>query len=218
MPWVKSEASDSLENLVNGTKKGKGFLCPRGSICLQQENPFNGTVNFDNIFHSLELVFVIMSANTFSDLMYQTMASDYTQAALFFGAGIMIMTLWLTNLLIAVITSSFQVIREESKASAFTADHESYIQPEFDRGPRQQPRLRNLVEKSKLFFVAVIAFGLVCQANRSASMSKSRENFINAAEILVTIILDIEIAARVGTNFGISIGGKQTSLTLPWQL
>lgn len=201
MPWVKSEASDSLENLVNGTKKGKGFLCPRGSICLQQENPFNGTVNFDNIFHSLELVFVIMSANTFSDLMYQTMASDYTQAALFFGAGIMIMTLWLTNLLIAVITSSFQVIREESKASAFTADHESYIQPEFDRGPRQQPRLRNLVEKSKLFFVAVIAFGLVCQANRSASMSKSRENFINAAEILVTIILDIEIAARVGTNF-----------------
>ncbi|KAM3465829.1 hypothetical protein MY5147_009198 [Beauveria neobassiana] len=73
-----------------------------------------------------------MSANTFSDLMYQAMASDYQQAALFFGAGIMIMTLWLTNLLIAVITSSFQIIREESKGSAFTSDHRSPIQPHFD--------------------------------------------------------------------------------------
>lgn len=201
MPWVKSETPDSLDNLVNGTRKGKGFLCPRGSICLQQENPFNGTVNFDNIFHSLELVFVIMSANTFSDLMYQTMASDYTQAALFFGAGLMIMTLWLTNLLIAVITSSFQVIREESKASAFATDHETYAQPDFDERPRRKSKLQDLVERAKLFFVAVIAFGLICQANRSDRMSKSREKFINAAEVVVTVFLDIEIVARIATNW-----------------
>ena len=32
-------------------------------------NPYNGTVSFDNIAQSLELVFVIITANTFTDLM-----------------------------------------------------------------------------------------------------------------------------------------------------
>ncbi|KAH7160114.1 Ion transport protein-domain-containing protein [Dactylonectria estremocensis] len=181
-PWVMFTVPDSLANLEEGTSEGKGFLCPRGSICLQQTNPFGGTVNFDNIFNSLELVFVIMSANTFSDLMYYTMGSDYSQAALFFGAGIMIMMLWLTNLLIAVITSSFQVIREESKASAFTVDQEPFAQP------RPEERLR--------LWVVIIAFGLVCQACRSSTMSHWRETFINNAEVVVTILLDIELIVR----------------------
>ncbi|KAJ6786874.1 hypothetical protein PWT90_00015 [Aphanocladium album] len=200
MPWVKSSTAESLEGVIPGTGKGKGFICPRGSLCLQQDNPSNGTVNFDNIFQSLELVFVIMSANTFSDLMYQTMASDYQQAALFFGAGIMIMTLWLTNLLIAVITSSFQVIREESKGSAFTSDHQSFIQPHFDEHTRKST-LQRVVEKTKLLFTLVIVFGLICQACRSARMSPSRERFINGAEIAVTVLLDVEIAVRVASNW-----------------
>ncbi|ATY63219.1 calcium channel subunit Cch1 [Cordyceps militaris] len=200
MPWVKFGTPDLLDELVPGVGKGKGFICPRGSLCLQQDNPSNGTVNFDNILQSLELVFVIMSANTFSDLMYKTMASDYQQAALFFGAGIMIMTLWLTNLLIAVITSSFQVIREESKGSAFTSDHQSSIQPHFeDRG--RKSTLRLLVERTKLLFTLIVVFGLICQACRSARMSQSRERFIDGAEVAVTLLLDIEIAARLASNW-----------------
>ena len=60
----------------------KGYLCPRNSLCVQQDNPYNGTVGFDNILQSLELVFVIMSSNTFSDLLYYTTQSDYMAAAL----------------------------------------------------------------------------------------------------------------------------------------
>lgn len=201
MPWVKLAEPESLERLIPGTRKGKGFICPRGSLCLEQDSPSNGTVNFDNIFQSLELVFVIMSANTFSDLMYQTMASDYKQAALFFGAGLMIMTLWLTNLLIAVITSSFQVIREESKGSAFTSDHQSSVQPHFDERTRRLSTLQKIVEKTKLLFTLIIVFGLICQACRSARMSSSRERFINGAEIAVTVLLDIEIVARLTANW-----------------
>ena len=33
-------------------------------------NPYNGTVSFDNIAQAMELVFVIITANTFTDLMY----------------------------------------------------------------------------------------------------------------------------------------------------
>lgn len=201
MPWLKFGTPESLEGLVPGAHKGKGFVCPRGSLCLQQDNPSNGTVSFDNIFQSLELVFVIMSANTFSDLMYQTMASDYQQSALFFGAGIMIMTLWLTNLLIAVITSSFQVIREESKGSAFTSDHQSFTPPDADGRTRKSSALQRIVEKTKLFFTLVIVFGLICQACRSARMPTSREKFINGAEVAVTVLLDFEIVARLAANW-----------------
>lgn len=201
LPWVKFGTVGSLDNLSNGTRDGKGFICPRGSICLEQHNPYNGTVNFDNIANSLELVFVIMSANTYSDLMYRTMASDYLQAALFFGAGIMIMLLWLTNLLIAVITSSFQVIREESKSSAFTADIEPPVQPrQGERVCRPSP-LQRLYEKLSIFWVLVITFGLVCQSFRSSKMSPSREKFITVAEVITTIALDVEILLRIGSDW-----------------
>ncbi|KAF4961949.1 hypothetical protein FSARC_9940 [Fusarium sarcochroum] len=201
MPWLKFNNSESLTDLKNGTSDGKGFLCPRGSICLQQSNPNNGTVNFDNIFNSLELVFVIMSANTFSDLMYKTMGSDYFQAALFFGAGIMIMMLWLTNLLIAVITSSFQVIREESKASAFTVDRESPAQSRPDERLRRTSSLQRMYHKTRAIWIVIIAFGLICQACRSATMSTRREHIINNAEVVVTIFLDIEMILRFATDW-----------------
>ncbi|KAF7559584.1 hypothetical protein G7046_g4576 [Stylonectria norvegica] len=201
LPWLKFDVPGSLDGLRNGSGEGKGFLCPRGSICLQQNNPFNGTVNFDNIFNSLELVFVIMSANTFSDLMYYTMGSDYSQAGLFFGAGIMIMMLWLTNLLIAVITSSFQVIREESKASAFTVDQQPLVQPRKDERLRRTTPFQRMFDKTRPFWIIVIAFGLLCQAFRSARMSDSRENFINNAEVVVTILLDIEMILRFSTDW-----------------
>ncbi|KAH7326761.1 Ion transport protein-domain-containing protein [Stachybotrys elegans] len=200
LPWVRLNGS-SLADIVNGTSDPKGYICPRGSICLEQDNPQNGTVNFDNILNSLELVFVIMSANTFSDIMYATMASDYTQSALFFGAGIMIMTLWLTNLLIAVITSSFQVIREESKSSAFTSGSEPPIQLPQDPSVRQTSSLRRLYEHSQSLWVLIITFGLISQAFRSATMSDNREHIIDLAEMIVTFILDIEILIRIAIGW-----------------
>lgn len=201
MPWVYQLHTDSLDDLIDGTNKGKGFICPRGSLCLEQESPYDDTVNFDDIIHSLELVFVIMSANTFSDLMYYTMGSDYSLAALFFGAGIMILTLWLINLLIAVITSSFQVIREESKSSAFTADHTRSLAPHPEEVFRRTSALQRAYDKTRLFWVIVIAFGLLCQSLRSSSMSPGRERFISSAEIVVTIVLDVDIVIRIIANW-----------------
>ncbi|KAK5734621.1 calcium channel protein, partial [Elasticomyces elasticus] len=113
-PWLKPDGSW-------GADSPKGYYCPRNSTCVEGSNPYNGTMSFDNILQSTELVFVIMTSNTFSDLMYYLTDSDYLAAALFFAAGIVILSLWLLNLLIAVITSSFQVIREESRSSAFMA-------------------------------------------------------------------------------------------------
>jgi hypothetical protein len=203
MPWVKiingSKPDGEILKMTNleiGSSEGKGFICPSGSICLEQDNPSNGTVSFDNILQSLELVFVIMSANTFSDLMYWTMSSDYVQAALFFGAGIMIMTFWLTNLLVAVITSSFQVIREESKSSAFSADQEPTLQARSDEPPRRVSSLQRWFGKTSWFWIIAIAFSLVSEACRSARMSESRAQFIYVTQVAVTLLLLVEIAIR----------------------
>ncbi|KAG5914788.1 hypothetical protein E4U61_005325 [Claviceps capensis] len=201
MPWVKLRTPDTLEGIFNGAVDGKGFICPRGSICLQQKNPYNGTVNFDNIANSLELVFVIISANTFSDLMYFTMASDYLQAALFFGAGIMIMLLWLTNLLIAVITSSFQVIREESKSSAFTAKNEPLVQPRQDGSLRRTSKLQKIYDKTSAIWVLIILIGLLFQSLRSSKMSHERERLITVAEIVITTLLDLDIFLRLVSDW-----------------
>ncbi|VBB72796.1 Putative calcium-channel protein [Podospora comata] len=201
-PWVYSNSPTrnlSEEFLVKGAQNSKGHVCPRGSICLQQDNPFNGTVNFDDIGHSLELVFVIMSANTFSDLMYYTVSSDFLPAALFFGAGIIIMMLWMTNLLIAVITSSFQVIREESKASAFTSE-DSYFAAPTDAATRRLSGLQRFVKNTQWLWALVITFGLFAQALRTASMDAMRERFINTTEVVVTILLAIDIAIRFAAD------------------
>ncbi len=200
MPWVQSQFPDSFDNLQNGTHDAKGYLCPRGSICLEQGSPSNGTVNFDNIIHSLELVFVIMSANTWSDLMYITIKSDFLSAALFFAAGIMIMMLWLTNLLIAVITSSFQVIREESKASAFTSAQETFVPVDEDDLPRKS-KLQRICEKTSLVWVLIIAWDLLTQSLRSHDMPRLRGFFIDITEVIVTMLLDIEIGIRFAVNW-----------------
>ncbi|KAI1075069.1 Ion transport protein-domain-containing protein [Whalleya microplaca] len=200
VPWVKSPFPESFVDLQSGSLFAKGYICPRNSICLEQSSPHNGTVNFDNIINSLELVFVIMSANTWSDLMYYTTFSDFLPAALFFGAGIMIMMLWLTNLLIAVITSSFQVIREESKASAFTTDEDFQIAGQDERLQRIST-LQKMYDKTWIFWVLLIAYDLVAQAWRSSDMSPTLASFINTNSIVVTALLDVEIAIRFAANW-----------------
>jgi hypothetical protein len=191
LPWLKSD----LDVRNPGATRHKGYLCPQGSVCVEGTGPFNGTVSFDNIFQSLELVFVVMSANTFSDLLYYTTESDFLAAALFFAFGIVIMSLWLTNLLVAVITSSFQVIREESKTSAFTADEkEHFIDDEED--VRKESQLKRVYDKTSWLWITIIVFDLAVMCLRSAGMSSNRAALIDNTERVVTGALIFEIVLR----------------------
>lgn len=77
-PWLKAD----LDPNSTSAKNHKGYLCPLGSLCVEDSNPYKGTVSFDNVLQSLQLVFVIMSSNTFSDLMYYTLDTNYLIGAL----------------------------------------------------------------------------------------------------------------------------------------
>ena len=191
-------------NMKIGDTAPKGFLCPRGSLCVmleQSQLPYNGTMSFDNIFQSLELVFVTMTANTFSNIMYYTTNSDYLAAALFFAGGIVIMTLWLLNLLIAVITSSFQVIREEGKMSAFAAHVKGLVQDLDIKTPRRLSAMKSIYDKTYWFWIVVIAYGLICQAFRTSDMTRSMETFIDTSELVVTLVLLFDIGIRFAVDW-----------------
>jgi hypothetical protein len=180
-----------------GPDDGKGFLCPVGSLCVEAEIPENGTKSFDDILQSLELVFVIMSSNTWSDLLYTMADTDYLITSLFFIVAILILSLWLISLLIAVITSSFQIIREESKTSAFTGEEIKEDTTDEDNEKLKVNSLKRLYDKSAVLWITVIAFGLVSQMMRSAGMSNFRSKFIDRAEIIVTLVLLLEILIRL---------------------
>ncbi|KAF2145335.1 uncharacterized protein K452DRAFT_294991 [Aplosporella prunicola CBS 121167] len=192
MPWITADG-------VPGAEKHKGYLCPVNSYCVEGDSPHNGTQSFDNIFQSLELVFIIMTSNTFSDLMYSVADSDYLAACIYFAFGIVIMALWLLNLLIAVITSSFQVIRDESKTSAFTAQVVDGAPDENEQNAAPAKKESTILRGYKTtgwFWLLVITYGLICQALRSAEMSERRSTFIDRSETIVTLALLFEIILR----------------------
>ncbi|KAI5291468.1 calcium channel protein [Ascosphaera aggregata] len=197
MPWKMS-----LNELPRSSDI-KGFICPRNSQCVQGlENPYNGTLSFDDIFHSLEAVFVIMSSNTFTDLLYYTTDSDYLAASLFFIAGYVILALWLVNLLVAVITSSFQLIREETKRSAFASDNVPEEKVQHESEPMTKvPTLKKLYDRTLYFWIVIIASDLVIQCLRSATMGETREKLIDKTEMTVTALLVVEIVFRFIAEF-----------------
>jgi hypothetical protein len=187
----------------NGDSAGfspKGYICPQGSICKEGVNPYAGTVSFDNIFQSLELVFVIMSSNTFTDLLYYTTDSDYLATALFFACGFVILSLWLVNLLVAVITHSFQVIREESKRSAFAVQKIDNVD-EDETSSRNISSLKRVYDQTEWVWVCLIIFDLIVQALRSSTMSNERARFIDTTETVVTLVFLVEIILRFASDW-----------------
>ena len=203
MAWVYQDGRP-------GAGDHKGYLCPAGSYCVRGNNQYNGTVSFDNIANSLELVFVILSTNTFSDIMYNLTETDYLVAALYFAVGIILLTFWLINLLIAVITSSFQVIREESRSSAFMAsetdaekdEDEDDSEDSDDVIPKyREPILKKWYRKSKWLWIAVIMFGLVVNCLRHDTMGQFLTDFIGFAQLIVSLILLGEILLRFAVDW-----------------
>lgn len=193
-PWMNADG------IVPANTNAKGYICPRGSLCVEGSNPWNGTMSFDNIVQSIELVFVIMSSNTFTDLLYYTCDSDYLASALFFAFGLVILSLWLVNLLVAVITHSFQVIREESKRSAFAIQQIDAVEDE-KISNRKTSALKRFYDKTEYFWVLLITFDLIVQALRSSTMGHDRESFINNTEIVMTLIFLVEIVLRFASDW-----------------
>ncbi|KAF2465005.1 uncharacterized protein BDR25DRAFT_270829 [Lindgomyces ingoldianus] len=195
-PWLKIDGTP-------GAVRHKGYLCPRGSLCQESMNPYNNSVSFDNIFQSLELVFVIFSANTFSTLMYNIMDTDGVVTAIFFAAVIIVLYFWLVILLIGVITDSIQDVRKKSQTAVSEKDHKlGKPTQRKDRDPSRFKRasLQKAFWKTKWLWITIITYNSTVQALRTESMAKNREKFINTSETAVTFLLLVEIVVRLALN------------------
>lgn len=206
MPYIKrnGEASDNV----------KGYTCPRYSRCVSDENPYNGTVNFDNILQSLEMVFVVMSANTFTDIMYYTMDSDNLGACLFFIFCIFIMTVWLINVFIAVIVASFNITRMEADQEKnrqreknklvkfFGFSHmDSNVYAQRTNMLRERNKRIKIYYKFEFLFIILIVADLFTQCFRKHNMTDARRHSLYRLESYFTLVFFIEIIVRFGCFF-----------------
>lgn len=123
------------------------------------------------------------------------MDSDYFISALFFIIGTLILTFWLMSLVIAVVTTSFQVIREEQHSSAFTAPGTG--QPTSDLAHRQ-PKCIGLRywSHTKWFWILLVIADLTAQAFKTSSMSTTTWAHYEIAETIFTSIFALEIVCR----------------------
>lgn len=187
MPYLNSD----------GTSSGviKGFACPVNSVCITGENPYNGAVSFDNIFSSMELVFVIMSANTFTDIMYYTMDSDNMAASLFYITSIFVLVIWLLNLIIAVIIQSYRELAEKENKGKRPSiwEQASDLHNEFYQLSAHYVKSFN---KSNSIFVLVILFNIAFDATRSINMDEGFSDTYNICDLSVSAVLMVEIILR----------------------
>lgn len=190
----------------------KGFLCPQYSKCVSNANPYNGRISFDNIVNSMELVFVIMSANTFTDLMYYTMDSDEMAACLFFIVCIFVLTIWLLNLLIAVLVSSFEIANEEYKKKKFIygSRKTGYVARivtgywKYFKLKANQTKFPNWSQKGlaiyshvEFIFVILIICDIGMRASVKVSTSANYNNILLKTDRGISIVLFIESLARL---------------------
>lgn len=111
------------------------------------------------------------------------------------------MAFWLANLLIAVITSSFQVIREESRKSAFSAQDDSSSVHEDEAAPRKPSTLKRYYDLTRHFWLLVIGVGLVAQTFRSSETTLSEARTLDRIELAVTTLLLLEIFMRFASDW-----------------
>jgi hypothetical protein len=192
LPWVASYNFEASEPLQPGFEVPNGYLCPRGSICMLKDNPYNGTLHFDNIFNGLEVGFVMISGTSFSKVMYDTINSDSLPATLFFGFGIVCLRVWLVNFLLvsyAIYFSHFNLVLEPRERS---------LEPEnlsTKRLSAWEMQCKNMCARTFWCWILLITYDLVSQCFRGPSTRF--DNWIDISGVVVTLLLDIEIILRI---------------------
>ncbi|KAK9458636.1 Ion transport protein-domain-containing protein [Lipomyces oligophaga] len=173
----------------------KGYICPIYSQCIESDaNPYSDTVSFDNIARSWELLFITMGMNGFSDLMSYTQDSDTALSALFFVVAVVILSWWLFNLFIAVISESFGRIREYEEQ--LETPTKSRTKADLTAHRLKISRFRRYYIVLQPYVVLLIVCDFIIQSVKSVNMSTVRTDFINVSEVVITFVLLGEIIFR----------------------
>lgn len=215
--WVNSEqycgaylSSTGTERpyiMANGEHSSsiKGYRCPINSRCESLDNPYDGTVSFDNIFNSLELIFIVLSANTFTDLMYMAVDSEGLVASLFFVFCLFVMTVWLLNVFIAIVVTSFNMTRigdddladEKQNAGVFgPISRPLSMHNEMVEELKKKKIGLTLYYRFQFLFTICIFLDLIAQCFRSYDQTDDLGHSLYRIESGFTLLFFIEIVLR----------------------
>lgn len=191
---------------------GKGYICAAGSYCIvrvpmrlqrltsrqESKNPDAGVLSFDNFPAALYQVVVVASANTWTVVMYAMMDTDGYAACIFFIVSLVVLQYWLINLFVAVITSTFSSILDETRVSAFSAERKGgKATASTIKNVHQGPSfLRRVMDKTRLVWVAAALTGVAVQATRTSTMSAAQLATLSTTELCFTIAFGVEIVLR----------------------
>jgi len=193
-------------NGVLESQSAKGFTCQYPNICMEDENPDNGVLSFDNILAALFQIVIVASANTWTGNMYDMMSAEYFASCLYFIVGVIVLNFWLINMFVAVITTSFGDMREETKHSAFASKKVTVGGGMDDLGPGEpgSPRglgrgvnwVRKVYGWSGRLWAGAILTDIVFQAMTSSDMSLAEERRLSRIELGFTIAFAVEMVIR----------------------
>ncbi|KAI6001926.1 Ion transport protein-domain-containing protein [Pisolithus albus] len=184
----------------------KGFICPLGQICQEGQGASSGVESFDTVWQSTLQVIVIASANTWSNVMYQTMGAEYFASCFFFVACILVLNFWLINLFVAVITNTFSAIRAETRKSAFGAAPLGFLVEEQDESwpvdgrHSGQNTLKLFYAYTRWGWIFLALASLVVFATATANMSSLHQEILYKSELFLTIAFDVEIFLRIAAE------------------
>ncbi len=183
----------------------KGYQCALGLACIEGQSPNNGVTNFDGIWGSLLQSFIVMSANTWSGVMYNMIDANYFAAAIFFIVGLIITNFLMANLIVGVISNTFSAITSQTNRSAFAAekiDHTHAHKSEHDTAaPTRRSRARTAmtfykkaVSWSRWFWLGLITADLVLQASTDWTIEQDRQ--VVDFELWFAVAFDVEMLLR----------------------
>ncbi|KAG7442714.1 uncharacterized protein BT62DRAFT_1079090 [Guyanagaster necrorhizus] len=183
----------------------KGYICPLGQVCREEDNPDNNVESFDTMYYAALQVIIVASANGWSPLMYSMIDSEFFVSCLFFIICIIILNFWLINLFVAVITNTFSAIRKETKTSAFGAGTTEQLTDEQDDGwpsaDGRQVQYKNIAkviyEHTRYCWIFLALVSLALQASRTVDVSEVHEMVMYYGELAITLIFDLEIILRI---------------------
>lgn len=173
--------------------RAKGFLCPVNSQCVTLTNANGNTYGFDNILSSMQMTFVVMSGNTFSNIMYDTMDTDSMAASLFFICGIFFLLLWMINLVIAVISESFKVVMEEYN----TSESPDIVSNDFQLDWKFTKSIYSKIYTDlKICFDLLILISVIYMCFRDMETTAAELTKARRAEGIISLVLLFEMVIR----------------------
>ncbi|KAF9586210.1 calcium channel protein [Lunasporangiospora selenospora] len=182
----------------------KGYICAVDYVCKDIGVNYNYAVSFDNIFSAMVPVYVLMTGQTWTDLMYKVMDSEYPWSSIYFVLVVLVMNFWILNLFIAVINEMFAKIRDDSSNnSAFSSDknenknilNESVSHYTYAEDNKFQKQ-KLWIERLEFFWVVAVVVDLVFQCLPQYTTPPERLAQLGQIELVFTIAFVFDVLIR----------------------